>query len=145
VLRIGRVSLPNQVYLVTFTTRHRCRLFEDFERSAAVARALHVAAPGSGSRLIAWVLMPDHCHLLAELGQRESLSRMVGRIKAAMARAAHEVEPSLGSIWARGFHDHALRAEENIRDAARHVLINPVRAGLAARIKDYPYWNADWL
>jgi putative transposase len=145
VLRIGRVSLANQVYLVTFTTRHRRRLFAEFDRSVAAARALHIAAPRSCSRLIAWVLMPDHCHLIAELGQRESLSRMVGRIKAAMARAAREVEPGLGSIWDRGFHDHALRAEESIRDAALYVLMNPVRAGLVARVKDYPYWNADWL
>lgn len=144
-LRIGRVSLSGQIYLVTFTTTDRRRMFEDFDRTAAVSRALHVAAPALGSRLIAWVLMPDHCHLLVELGQVETLSRWVGRVKAATARTVHHAEPDLGPVWSRGFHDHALRAEESIRDVALYVLMNPVRAGLVARIKDYPFWNADWL
>jgi putative transposase len=144
-LRIGRASLAGQVYLVTFASRDRRRLFQDFHRSVAAARALHRAAPAWGTRLIAWVLMPDHCHLLVELGQVESLPRWVGRVKAAMARAVHEVEPGLGGVWSRGFHDHAVRAEENIRDAALYVVLNPVRAGLVARARDYPFWDAAWL
>jgi putative transposase len=144
-LRIGRCSLVGQVYLITFATHGRRRLFRGFDRPAAAARALHAAAPVRGARLIAWVLMPDHCHLLVEVGQGEPLSRWVGRVKAAMAKAMHLDQPELGPIWERSFHDHALRAEENIRDAALYVVMNPVRAGLVARAGDYPFWNADWL
>lgn len=144
-LRIGRASLRGQVYLVTFTTDGRRPLFLEFQRGATAARGLHAAAPVHSTRALAWVLMPDHCHVLVELGEDESLARWVGRVKAAMARALHAIEPGLGDVWARGFHDHALRAEEAVRDAALYVVMNPVRAGLATRIKDYPFWNAAWL
>jgi len=48
-------------------------------------------------------------------------------------------------IWQRGFHDHALRREEDLASAARYIVANPLRAGLCGKIGDYPYWNAQWL
>jgi putative transposase len=144
-LRTGRYSAAGQVYLITFTTHERRRLFVPFWRAADAARALHAEATASGSNLLAWVLMPDHCHLLTSLGDKEGLSRWVGRTKAAMARSIHRCEPDLGRVWARGFHDRALRNEESVPDAARYILYNPVRAGLVTRVGQYSFWGASWL
>ena len=44
-----------------------------------------------------------------------------------------------------GFHDHALREEENLLHAARYIVANLKRAGLVQRVSDYPYWDAIWL
>ena len=44
-----------------------------------------------------------------------------------------------------GYHDHALRQEEDLRAVARYIIANPVRAGLVERIGDYPHWDAAWL
>jgi hypothetical protein len=38
-----------------------------------------------------------------------------------------------------------VRAEEDLRDAARYIVANPVRAGLCTHVKDYPLWDAVWL
>jgi putative transposase len=32
-----------------------------------------------------------------------------------------------------------------MRAIARYVVANPLRAGLAGTIGDYPYWDAVWL
>lgn len=53
--------------------------------------------------------------------------------------------PETGAIWARAFHDRALRSDEHVLSAARYLVLNPVRAGLVQRIGDYPYWDAIWL
>ncbi|MEJ1380959.1 MAG: transposase, partial [Candidatus Sedimenticola sp. (ex Thyasira tokunagai)] len=50
-----------------------------------------------------------------------------------------------GGVWQAGFHDHALRREEDIIGVARYVVANPMRAGLADRVGDYPHWDAAWL
>jgi REP element-mobilizing transposase RayT len=47
--------------------------------------------------------------------------------------------------WQEGFHDHALRREEDLRDIARYIVLNPVRAGLVRNIREYPLWDAVWL
>lgn len=48
-------------------------------------------------------------------------------------------------VWQRGFHDRALRQEEDLIATARYVVANPLRAGLVDRIGDYPWWDAVWL
>jgi REP element-mobilizing transposase RayT len=89
--------------------------------------------------------MPDHWHGLIVLGKGDSLATLVGRFKAATARSVDRNRRINGWLWARGFHDRALRSDEDVRTAARYLIANPVRAGLAERVGDYPYWNAAWL
>jgi putative transposase len=144
-LRIGRHSQPGQVYLVTFTTHERRRRFVDFMPASTAARSLHQAGSVRGSRVLAWVLMPDHCRLLVQLGDEETLSRWAGRTKAAMSRALHDLDPEALPVWTKGFHDRALRADDDLLAMARYVVLNPVRAGLVARVGMYPYWDAVWV
>ncbi len=89
-------------------------------------------------KTLAFVVMPDHLHWLLELRQ-ESLSRLVGRVKSITAKRIG------GRVWQDGFHDRALRKEEDLRAMARYVVANPLRAGLVERIGDYPHWDAVWL
>ncbi len=97
------------------------------------------------SSLLAWVLMPDHWHGLIQAMGGEPLSGLVRRLKSNTARCVRRAQIEPVRVWSKAFHDHALRAEEDLRGVARYVVLNPVRAGLVARVGDYPYWNAIWL
>lgn len=145
-LRCGRVSLPEQIYLVTFTTQLRSPLLVDEATARIASGAFTDPHAWKHSRLLAWVLMPDHWHGLIELGGGESLSGLICRLKANTARCVRlETGGGAGAVWARGFHDRALRQEDDVLSAARYVVVNPIRAGLVKRLGDYPYWNAIWL
>lgn len=145
-LRCGRVSLPGQIYLVTFTTQHRSPLFVEEAMARTASGAFTDPHAWKRSRLLAWVLMPDHWHGLIQLGEGESLSSLICRLKANTARCVHrETAGSKDEVWARGFHDRALRSEDDILHVARYIVMNPIRAGLVERLGDYPYWNAVWL
>jgi len=144
-LRKGRRSIAGQVYLVTFTTARRACHFEGWSIAADASRILGDATSWAPSRLLAWVLMPDHFHGLVQLADGDELGHCVGRIKGISARALRADHPGVGRIWDRGFHDRALRAEEDVRAAARYVIANPLRAGLVERVGDYPFWDAVWL
>ena len=93
----------------------------------------------------AWVVMPDHVHWLFQLGDQLDLSSTIKLFK---ARSAHRVNRFLhrqGSLWQKAFYDHALRQDEDMRDIARYIVSNPLRAGLVEHIGDYPLWDAVWL
>ena len=144
-LRKGRVSLPHHVYLVTAATVNRERLFMDFSAGCAAARCFEDRAVLRDTGMLAWVLMPDHAHWLIQLGRQDRLGGVVGRLKSASARRVNPLLGRSGALWAPAFHDHALRSEERLREAARYIAANPVRAGLVARTGDYPFWNAVWV
>jgi REP element-mobilizing transposase RayT len=144
-LRKGRISIANGVYLVTTTTLDRQRLFEDFNTGCAAARCFEDARLLGDATMLAWVLMPDHVHWLLQLGEQDGLSVVVNRLKSASAKQANRVLGSTGAVWGKAFHDHALRSEDDLQGVARYVVANPLRAGLVARIGNYPFWNAAWL
>jgi putative transposase len=144
-LRKGRVSIANGIYLITTTTFKRQKLFEDFPVGCAAARCFEDADVLGDAKMLAWVLMPDHAHWLLQLGERDDLSVVVNRLKSASARYTNRARSASGVVWAKSFHDHALRSEDDLQDVARYVVANPLRAGLVERLGDYPFWNAVWL
>ena len=89
--------------------------------------------------------MPDHLHLLGQLRPGASLGAGVSRIKAIVAREVNNIRGASTALWARAYHDHAVRREEDILAAARYIVANPVRAGLVRSVRDYPYWDSVWL
>ena len=143
-LRLGRRSIAGHFYLVTFVTRDRRPLFSDPVIAHDMARAITDKRLWYRSRLLAWVLMPDHWHGLIELGAMETLPVCVQRLKANTSRS-FRVGRQHDGVWAPGFHDRALRSSDDLRVAARYVIANPLRAGLVDEIGKYPYWDAVWL
>jgi len=67
------------------------------------------------------------------------------RLKSLTAISFNKTLGRTGKVWQSGFHDHALRHEEDLKAAARYLVANPLRAGLVKSLRDYPFWNAVWL
>jgi REP element-mobilizing transposase RayT len=137
-LRKGRVSLPGQEYLVTTVCAGRRPVFARPSAAQHLAGELARLDNERLLRWLAWVILPDHFHGLLALRGSVSLARCMQRLKGRSARAVG------GRIWQPGYHDHALRADEDRFAAARYVLANPVRAGLAESLRDYPHWFCAW-
>jgi putative transposase len=143
-LRLGRFSEADRSYLITTVTEGRVRWFAEFAQACSMARLIASEGVWSGASLEAWVLMPDHVHVLMTLPPGSSLSTVVGR---AFGRCAHAFNRRLGrrgALWQRGFHDRAIRTDENLRDAARYIIANPLRAGLVDDVGDYSFWGMRW-
>lgn len=144
-LRKGRVSLPNQVYSVTVTTHNRVPFFSDFHVGRLVVSEMRLLNDEEFLQSLAWVLMPDHLHWLFQLREEHDLPTIMKLFK---ARSTQHVNKSLkrhGQLWQRAYYDHAIRKDEDIRSIARYMIVNPLRAGLVAKIGQYPLWDAIWL
>lgn len=137
-LRLGRWSAHGQIYLITTVTLDRKPVFAELHHARTLINIIKQDALAGTHKTLCYVAMPDHLHWLLQL-QRGSLSQLVGRVKSLSAR--HIGEP----IWQKGFHDHALRRENDVLHIARYIVANPLRAGLVTRIGDYPHWDAVWL
>lgn len=132
-------------YLVTAVTHLRMPRFVDLASCRSVVGEMRNTDARGDCHTLTWVLMPDHLHWLFEL-QAVSLSAVVGRFKQASARNLNRLSGREGTrCWQPGFHDRAVRKEEDIRSFARYIVANPLRAGLVQRLGDYPHWDAVWL
>lgn len=143
-LRHGRHSKSERIYLLTSTLLQRRQLFSDFRLARLLITELRVAHEQQQVASLAWVVMPDHLHWLVQL-QAGSLDELMRRIKSKSARQINQLLGTHGPIWQPGYHDRALRKDEDLQSAARYIVANPLRAGLVERIGDYPLWDAVWL
>jgi REP element-mobilizing transposase RayT len=144
-LRTGRTSIVGQMYAVTAVTQDRQRYFDDGRLARVVVRVIRALVDDGLAASHAFVVMPDHFHWLVTL-RGGTLSALIARAK---GRSARQINLLLGrsgaQVWQPGFHDHALRRDEDVREIARYIVANPLRAGLVRAIGDYPWWDAEWL
>lgn len=143
-LRKGRYSCRDGIYLLTSVTYNRQPLFSDWRLGRHVAAAFRRMEEAGQARSLAWVVMPDHFHWLAEMGEA-SLSSLMHNVKGSSATSINRDRRLNGRAWQSGYHDHAVRSEEDRKSLARYVVANPLRAGLVENIGDCCLWNAIWL
>ena len=91
----------------------------------------------TGYLLHAFVLMPDHVHLL--VSPQDTLERVMQNLKGGFSyRAKRELQWN-GEIWQKGFTDHRIRDAEGFERHIEYIRLNPVRARLCRSPSEYPY------
>ena len=143
-LRKGRFSETGRIYLLTAITYEHRNLFTDWQIGRLLVKEFASAQQDGLVESLAWVIMPDHLHWLVALGGG-TLPSLMQRVKSRSAIAVNRRLGSAGQVWQKGYHDHALRLDEDLRETARYVVANPLRAKLTQHLGDYPLWDAVWL
>jgi putative transposase len=92
-------------------------------------------------RLHAFVIMPDHFHLLLTPGG-VALERCLQLIKGGFSRRYHLELGGLRDVWQKGFADHRVRDREDYDKHLRYIEQNPVAAGLVSSAELYPWSSA---
>jgi len=150
-LRKGRYSHNNQIYLITTVTQHRQIIFTNFNLARIVVNAMRNQHLQQNVSSLAFVIMPDHFHWLFSLQNNCTLADIMHSVKGRSARQRQQIcrnrnELEEGQVlWQKGYHDHAIRQEEDIQKIARYIVANPLRAGIVTNIANYPLWDAIWL
>jgi REP element-mobilizing transposase RayT len=139
-LRKGRRSLPNQIYHITTVTTGRQRLFTDFVLGRKVVQSLMRLQKSGRAITMAFVIMPDHLHWLFQLPNGANLSTTVGSMKSQSSCSINRLRSGKNPVWRRGFHDRALRRDEDVVQVARYIVANPLRAKIVRNIGDYSLW-----
>jgi len=143
-LRKGRYSSSGNHYLLTTVTRDRQPFLANFIVARLLIHSLRAQQEAGRVSSLAFVVMPDHFHWLIEL-LCDDLAEVMRLVKGRSARLGNIYLDQTGSLWQNGYHDHALRRDEDLRVAARYLGTNLLRAGLVKTLNDYPHCYAAWL
>ena len=86
-----------------------------------------------------FVIMPDHVHLLLNVGGDTTIEKAMQLIKGRFSyRLKHECG-CLGGVWQVGFSESRADDAASLERYRRYIAQNPVKAGLAKRAGEYPY------
>lgn len=128
-----------RVYLITITCHGRQAHFATLQSGRCFVQALR--ATRAHAVTLGYVVMPDHIHWLLALREHADLAITVRKAK---SLATQRGRGGNERLWHAGFHDRALRHDEDLPAIARYMITNPLRAGLVVHLGDYPHWDSVW-
>jgi putative transposase len=128
-----------QTYMVTAATWGRRAIFRAEPWARLFIDTLYHYR-GSAYLLHAFVLMPDHVHIL--ITPQGPLEKSVQFIKGGFS---YRVKKELGSnmeVWQKGFSDHRIRDAADFAQHVAYIENNPVRKHLCESPEEYLYSSA---
>jgi putative transposase len=136
--RLARVVVPGLPHHVTQRGNGRQQTFFGAPDFARYRDLLGRECRAADVEVWAWCLMPNHVHLILVPHDPDGLRRALSKVHRHYAGAIHLRENRSGHFWQGRFGAVAMD-EAHLAAAVRYVLLNPVRAGLAARPRDWPW------
>jgi putative transposase len=141
-LKPARLFSPPGTYFLTFSTWQRRHLFAVENYARLFLKTLYRYRREGRYTLHAFVLMPDHAHLLLTPAADVTVERAVQLIKGAYSHALGEFIGRKREVWQRGFTDHRIRNEDDFTHHRHYIEHNPVAAKLVSTPSDYRYCSA---
>lgn len=132
---------PPGTYFTTFITWQRRRLFVVEPYVRLFLKTLYSYKRQGRFQLHAFVLMPEHVHLLLTPASDVTLERAIQLIKGGYSHA-FGLEFRGQEVWQRGFTDHRIRDAEDFARHREYIHQNPVKRRLVENAKDYRYCSA---
>jgi len=94
-------------------------------------------------RILGFVIMMDHYHVIIGLGEVKTLSDAIAGLSKYTARLINEHLGREGPLWEESFYDHLLRDREDFDGILAYIHWNPVERGLVQAPEDWPYSTAN--
>lgn len=137
--RLPRLVLPDQPHHVIQRGNDRQLIFrepEDYQRFLAW---LKESAKEFKVAIHAYVLMPNHLHLLATPSDHAGLAQTMQRVGRFYVPWFNHKYERYGSLFQGRFKTSLVDSARYFMLCSRYVELNPVRANLAADPLDYPW------
>jgi len=93
-------------------------------------------------RLIAWVVMPNHVHLLCTPSAGHSLAEIMHSIKSFTSSEANKMLNQTGRFWQKEYFDRYIRNAKEYAKTIAYIENNPVKASLCDKPEDWPFSSA---
>ena len=143
--RRNRVPGGTYFFTVNLLERQQDVLVRSVDLLRDAVRMVRAARP---FQIDAWVVLPEHMHSIwtLPLGDSDYSSRwkaikirFAKTIPGTEYRSAARLARGERGIWQRRFWEHTIRDELDYEAHVDYVHINPVKHGLVACVKDWPY------
>jgi len=141
-LRLGSIDYSSKeyVFFITICCQGQTPYFYNVSLAELIAREIERRNDVNNARIYCYTVMPDHVHLLMQIGKDfdGSLQKWVSSFKSFVAREAKHYH-GIDKLWQKNFHDHLVRDEDGLLEIAEYILNNPVRKGLVQDWREYRF------
>ncbi|MDP6704755.1 MAG: transposase [Alphaproteobacteria bacterium] len=137
--RFPRYNLPGVPQHLIQRGVNRAPVFFDDDDRRHYLDCLAETGPRFGLAVHAYVLMGNHVHLLLTPAAADSLPRGLQSLNRRHVGRVNRRHGRSGTLWEGRYRATVIDSERYLLACMRYIDLNPVRAGLAAVPRDYPW------
>lgn len=137
--RLARLTLPGHAHHVIQRGNNRQPIFVDSGDYQFMLELLEENARKFDVAVHAYVLMGNHFHLLATPKTAEGLPRMMQAVGRRYVRYFNDRQQRTGTLWEGRYRSTLIESERYLLACMVYIDLNPVRAGMVAHARDYPW------
>ncbi len=130
--RLPRLTVPGLPHHLIQRGNNRQSIFIDEIDCAQFLAELEDLAPRHGLAVHAYVLMPNHVHLLASPAERDTLGRLMQALGRRYVRRFNDRHRRTGTLWEGRYRSTVVETDRYLLACMRYIDLNPVRGGLVS-------------
>jgi putative transposase len=138
----SHVVANQRTFFVTSSTSQKRALLQSERAAGLLIDVLYHYRKLRKYFLHEFVIMPNHFHLLATIGDETTIEKTVQLIKGGFAFRAGRELGFRAPVWQKGFSEIRVHECEAFSGMREYIHANPVKRFLATRGADYPYPSA---
>ena len=127
-----------RTFFTTSVTSNRRRLFQTERNAELLIRILQDNRQKGRFQLHAYVIMPEHIHLLMTPAENVSIEKAMQFIKGGFSFKLK----SAFDVWERSFKEHRIKNKQDYEHHKTYIEQNPVRANLSQTQEQFPHSSA---
>ncbi len=122
--------------------RHQPVIGFDRARMSNFESVLLEKVDASADRIMAWVVLPNHYHILIRTDNIKSFLHQLGRFHGSMSYSWNGEENRRGrKVWCNAL-EHAIKTDRHFWATLNYIHHNPVRHGYVDKWQDWPFSSA---
>ncbi len=139
---LKRLNLECYPSFITTKTIDNYPFFSSPKNAEIVISALYFGRKHDWFNLVAFVIMPDHLHLIIVPAQK-NISQAMHSIKSFSSNEINKINTRNGKVWQSSFRDFTIYTKDLLLEKIAYVHNNPVRKGLVSDANKYPFSSAN--
>ena len=137
--RLPRLTLPGYPHHIIQRGNNRQAIFLSSGDRQLLLDLLRENAEKFGVAIHAYVLMPNHFHVLATPTTAHGLPQMMQAVGRRYVRLFNNSNARTGTLWEGRYRSTLIQADRYLLACMVYIDLNPVRAGLVAQAADHPW------
>ena len=137
--RLPRYTIRNQPQHIIQRGLDGQDIFIDNDDFAFYWESLRDTAKASHLKVHAYILMPDHVHLLASPGDERSIPKTLQSLGRRFVRYFNDKYQKSGTLWEGRYRATVVDSKDYLLNCSRYIELNCVRAGMVEHPQEY-----DW-
>lgn len=134
-----RILIDNACYHIVARANQKQRIFKEHKDYKEYLDRLRRYKTQYNFKLYTYCLMPNHVHMLGEIGQKENLSNFMHDLTRSYTEYFNKKYDKVGYLWQGRFKSRIIVKDRYLIDCMNYIELNPVKDNLASTPHEYPW------